>query len=226
MGMNIGAKNYNDSAYQKELSRMNIVILGFYRGWNPNKSENPIQKVVANLKSLNPSLKIGQYTVLNESNNNYRDSAKKDIRDKLNSHGWWLLNASGGKVQWTHKYNAWEINFTNWAPADENGQRYPQWRAERDYQVFFQPVPEFDIWYLDNIMHKPRVKADWDSDGVDDDPSDPRILAAWRARLSGALGTYPGNCSGTAFDGQHGWRSLGARMARAAGWCISRRAYG
>src|SRR6195256_284753 len=35
MGLNIGAKNYQDVDYQKELARMDVVILGFYRGWQP-----------------------------------------------------------------------------------------------------------------------------------------------------------------------------------------------
>src|SRR5262249_565194 len=47
-----------------------------------------------------------------------------------------------------------------------------------DYTVFFRRVPEFDIVYFDGVMQQPRVKADWDSDGQDDDPADPRILAA------------------------------------------------
>src|SRR5262249_54173450 len=53
-----------------------------------------------------------------------------------------------------------------------------EWLAERDYTVFFRRVPEFDIVYFDGVMQQPRVKADWDSDGQDDDPADPRILAA------------------------------------------------
>jgi hypothetical protein len=36
MGMNIGAKNYDDASYQKELSRLDVVILGFYKGWRPS----------------------------------------------------------------------------------------------------------------------------------------------------------------------------------------------
>jgi hypothetical protein len=36
MGMNIGAKNYDDADYQKELSRLDVVILGFYKGWRPS----------------------------------------------------------------------------------------------------------------------------------------------------------------------------------------------
>ena len=33
LGMNIGAKNYDDTAYQTQLARLDVVILGFYPGW-------------------------------------------------------------------------------------------------------------------------------------------------------------------------------------------------
>ena len=66
-------------------------------------------------------------------------------------------------------------------PPDSAGRRWPQWLAERNYTAFWREVPEFDIVYLDNVMVRSRVKADWNFDGKDDDAGDPDINAAHRA---------------------------------------------
>ncbi len=182
MGMNIGAKNYQDSGYQKDLARMDVVILGFYRGWQPpgyaSNATSAIRKTVQAIKAQNPNILVGQYTVLNETYDNPRDTATLDLRDKLNANKWWLFNAAGRKVQWTAEYSAWDINFTTWARPDSEGRRWPEWLAERNYAVFFRDVPEFDIVYVDNVMIRPRMTADWDADGVNDDPKDSRIVSA------------------------------------------------
>src|SRR5947209_3381862 len=71
MGMNIGAKNYDDPAYEKQLAKLDVVMLGFYRGWRPDgfasSSTEAIRKAVQQIKSQHPGMLVGQYTVLNES---------------------------------------------------------------------------------------------------------------------------------------------------------------
>lgn len=179
MGMNIGKKDYNQLEYQADLAKMDIVILGFYKGWQPEKGYT-IGKAVRDLQTRNSRLLVGQYTVLNEARDVAGDTANGDVVFKLGTAGWWLRNSAGDRVQWTSAYSAREINFTHWAKPDAKGMRYPQWSAIRNFDVYFRNIPEFRIWYTDNIMHRPRVTADWDGDGVDDNPDDPRILKAWR----------------------------------------------
>jgi hypothetical protein len=178
MGMNIGEKHYHDTAYQRELAKLDIVILGFYRGWGGRP--DAMRQVVRELKRQNPAILVGQYSVMNELRDEAKDQALADSRSKVGDAAWWLRNHAGNRVQWTSQFNAWEVNFTHLAKADAQGKRYPQWLAERDYRVYHEPVPEFDFWYTDNVMRRPRVRADWDGDGVDDDPQSPRILKAWR----------------------------------------------
>jgi hypothetical protein len=182
LGMNIGAKNYEDPRYQRELARLDVVVLGFYRGWAPagyaRNSPEAMRKAVAALKALNPRLLVGQYSVLNETYDDPKDVATADLRGKLTESGWWLKDAAGRKVQWTAQFNAWVVNYTNWARPDGAGLRWPQWLALRDHAAYFRDVPELDIVFFDNVFARPRVRADWDGDGRDDDESDPRILAA------------------------------------------------
>ena len=114
-GMNIGAKNYDDKTYQQNLSKLDLVILGFYKNWGGSAAA--IRTAVQDLKKLNPELIVGQYTILNEAKD-YQNDASDDIREKLTTEGWWLLNASGAKTQWTADYNAYEVNFTSYANTD------------------------------------------------------------------------------------------------------------
>lgn len=185
MGMNIGAKNYEDAGYQRDISRLDVVILGFYRGWQPpGYAANPtlaMRKVVRAIKARNPGILVGQYTILSEAYDNPNDPATLDLRDKLHADQWWLLNAAGRKVQWTAQYSTWEINFTNWTRPDASGRRWPEWLADRNYTVYFRDIPEFDIVFLDGVITPLRVTADWDLDKADDSRNDPTILAAHHA---------------------------------------------
>lgn len=185
MGMNIGAKIYDKPDYQRDLSRLDVAILGFYKGWQPPgyaaTAGLAMRKAVQAIKALNPDILIGQYTVLNEVSGDSADSASRDLRDKLNDSDWWLLNAHGRRVQWTGDYSNWEVNFTDWTRADREGRRWPEWLAQRNYEVFFREVPAFDIVYLDNVMTRSRVRADWKRDGKDRDPGDADMLSAHRA---------------------------------------------
>ena len=178
-GMNIGNKNYDDAAYQKQLARLDIVILGFYRGWQPVAGYRAAD-AVRDIRAENPNLLLGQYTILNEARDVLGDAAKRDVVTKITQSDWWLRNARGKRVQWTRRYSAWEVNFTRWAKPDSNGERYPQWSAQRDYKVFFKHIPQLSIWYTDNVMYRPRVRADWNGDGIKDSPDAPHVLASWR----------------------------------------------
>ena len=125
MGMNIGAKNYEDARYQQDLSRLDVVILGFYRGWQPpgyaSSPQLAMRRVLHDIKARNPAILIGQYTVLNEAYDDPKDAASADLRQKLYANNWWLHDAAGRKVQWTSEYSTWEINFTEWARPDPEG---------------------------------------------------------------------------------------------------------
>lgn len=183
MGMNIGAKNYDDPKYLDALSHPDVVILGFYPGWRGKDGKALMGAVVQAIKQRNPWSLIGQYTILSETQDSGdRTSADTDKGKKLDREGWWLLDAKRKRVQWTDKYTAFEANISEWTKPDENGLRYPEWLARRDYDIYFRPTPGFDIWYFDNALSKPAVKtADWNRDGMNDANDDPEIVRAHRA---------------------------------------------
>ena len=178
MGMNIGRKHYDDAEYQRQLARLDVVILGFYKGWKPDYG---MAKVLHNLKELSRNhVLVGQYTCLNECQDNPKNAANLEIQQKLHDMNWWARKADGTRVQWTAEYRAWDINFTAGSKPDADGRRYPQWFAEWNDRVLFKPA-SFDIWYCDNVFVRPRVTADWDGNGKDGDRKDPAVAAKYRA---------------------------------------------
>jgi hypothetical protein len=181
LGVNIGAKNYESVAYQAAMAKLDVVILGFYRGWQNGYAATPalaMRKVVRSLKASNPKILVGQYTILNSALDDPNDTASLDIQVKLDAADWWLLNAAKRKVQYTREYGpTWEVNVSTWAPQDAGGKRWPEWIAERNYDVFFRDIPEFDIMFFDNVGNV-RVAADWNRDGADEPLNSPAVLAA------------------------------------------------
>jgi hypothetical protein len=181
LGMNIGAKNYDDPAYQQALARLDVAILAFHPGWRGDTDGKIIQQAVVALKKLNPALKVGQYTMLNESADDPAKTANDDVIVKLNDTDWWLRNADDDKVQWTPLYTAYDINITDWTEPDANGERFPQWLARRNHARYFDPIPELDVWYFDGVMKYSRIgQADWRLGNENVSSQLPDVAAAYR----------------------------------------------
>lgn len=121
-----------------------------------------VRDTVRAIKKCNPHILIGQYSNPVEAYDDLNKYvADKDKYFKLYRVAWWLRNAAGRKIQWTSENDAWMINITEWAKTDSQGRRYPQWLAERDYRMYREPVPEFDIWYFENL----NPFCEWDGSG-------------------------------------------------------------
>lgn len=182
MGMNIGTKNYDDPAYQKELSRLSWVILGFYPGWRGQQTGQSIGSAVSMLKRLNSQLAVGQYTNVMEAYDEkpnllpHNDKAKK-----LTIEHWWLNSSKQGKLAWTDQYGTYLTNFTSFAQRDQEGNTYAEWLAARDAAKLFNKDNGFDIWYFDNVDTRPKIRwADWDNDGRDEDGFSEKGTRAYR----------------------------------------------
>ena len=184
--MRNGVKNYDDPIQQAAIAKFPRAALGFYRKWNGDVGGDKIGAAVRAIKALSPATLIGQYTILNEAaNNTATNQASSDIAIKINAADWWLRDAAGAIAQYTTAYGKYDLNITEWSPADADGLRYPQWLARRDYAQFFATVPEFDFVYSDNCIDPYRGgPADWMRDGTDRAADDPVILTAWRRGMA------------------------------------------
>jgi hypothetical protein len=121
-----------------------------------------LQAVASALKSRNPEIRIAQYTAMNEvlcypstTQDQY------DIATEVSRNNWWLRTADGKRVQWTTEYNNCDINFSAYAPRNDKGQTFAQWKWQRDYGVWFGKSPDVDYVFVDNFWHLTRNDADW-----------------------------------------------------------------
>lgn len=190
--------------YRSALAKHDIVILGMWRGWSGRDAETneqlDMRDVVVDIKSRaaqrgNGGMLIGKYTMFMESGSDSEPgSASYDKFTKLNgetgpgyssNNDWWARNSNGEGVG-SYPGN-WNTNVTEFVQRDSNGDTWPEWAVTRDYNVYFKDVPELDIWYIDNWFYRPRVKADWDGDGTNDDRNSESVGRAYRTGFVNGL---------------------------------------
>jgi putative glycosyl hydrolase-like family 15 (GHL15) protein len=173
----VGDHNLGAAAERALIARFDLAMLGLYAGWSQNGLS--IQAAAQALKTLKPSILVGNYSVLNEAYYNTHPDARTT---KLSATNWWLRDAAGKMVQWTSSYGAWDVNITAWAAPDANGQRYPQWVADWFDSQYFAGSTAFDIWYFDNVMVRPRdPPADWKLNATNQESTDADVASAFRA---------------------------------------------
>jgi len=167
-----------DKASDRELAaRFGLTVLGF-NGWTSSADR---QSRVANIRSLNPSIKLAQYVWASEM---YDVVALKDplypAWKAVNDNNWWARNAAGARVQWSTQFSDFVVNLTAWAPKDANGQSWAQVRAKWDTDTLLKSTPGIDYIFIDNFMPRPLLDADWKRIGTNQSRTDPEIQSAWR----------------------------------------------
>ncbi|HWA86449.1 MAG TPA: Ig-like domain-containing protein [Opitutus sp.] len=181
-GVNYGAKNYQDTTYQGKLAKLDFAVLGFFRGW----AHPDIRTAVQQIKALHPNMLIGQYTIQeSEYTTSDPSNSEYDINVELNAGvgpggvgDWWAYDNAGNHTSENSAQP--ETNITEYVEPDASGLWFSQWMAQRSYNVFFSPVPEFDVWFVDNVFYKPRRDADWNRDGTNDSKDDAGVRTDYR----------------------------------------------
>ena len=197
------SNDLGDPEFRQRLARHDILVLGTWRGFsvtdNVTGERLRLRDVVVDIKNRaqsigNRGILVGKYTNINESGNNPDNSASRDKWDKLHSetgpgyprnNDWYARDKNGEHTgTWP---GSWLTNVTDFVQRDANGDTYSEWVVRRDYDLFFRDTPELDLWFFDNWFYRPRVDADWDGDGVDDDRNDPAVRTYFRQGYRDAL---------------------------------------
>lgn len=145
---------YEDPAYQKEIARLDYAILG--------STQTSINETAVAIRKLNPNIILAKYTKMqgvpqtfpgyNEIRRRKLDSAKGP--NSTNAFDWWARDYEGNKV--TNFPNNWVPNFTRYVQPDSSGDRFPEWAAKQDYEMWFH----HDVWdavFEDSVWFKPRT---------------------------------------------------------------------
>ena len=183
-GMLIGSpQNYSDTTYRSQIAKLDMAILGMYKGWNSSGHATSVNAI----KALNSGILLGNYTIMTEVPNPSSDAATADLRTKLGSEvgpggvgDWWAYDSAGAHTDWSGgTYGANDTNVTLLTTVDSSGDRWPQWMAKRD-NTYVVGVANFDIWFSDNNFYRPRVDADWDRSGSNDSADNATVRTNWR----------------------------------------------
>lgn len=190
--------------YRQALAKHDIVIMGFWRNWSGLDTQSnellTMRDVLIDIKSRaaqigNDDILLGKYTIFMESGSDdtVGGSPSEKFQKLSNEVGpgysrnndWWARNADGENT--SSYYGNWNTNITDFVTPDSNGDTWPEWAATYDYEEFFESVPELDIWFIDNWFYRPRVKADWDGDGRNDDRNADNVKRYYREGMLDGL---------------------------------------
>ena len=189
--------------YRQALAKNDILILGMWRRWSKVDDVTGVQltirDVVVDIRRRaaaagNSGIRIAKYTAINESSSDPSSGASRERWEKLHSeigpgypinNDWWARTKDGEHTSsWPGQ---WHVNLTEYVQRDRNGDTYPEWAVQTDYEVFFRDTPEFDMWFFDNWFYRPRVTADWDGDGSNDDRNSESVRGDFRQGYMNAL---------------------------------------
>jgi hypothetical protein len=161
-----------------QVSRFQLAVLNMY----PSMGVPYMQNMVNTLRTAHSDIRLAQYVVLNELVGTA--AANTDLYPavtQVNAMNWWVRDAvTHNQVQWTNTYGTYEVNMTDWAPADSTGKRWPQWKANFDTTSLLKNISGLNYIFNDNVMFQPRYDADLMRIGTNQSRNDPTIMAHFR----------------------------------------------
>ena len=109
--------NYHQTPYQQQIARLDLAILGVYNTWALG-GKTPAQ-IVEEIKSYNPQIRLGNYTITTQVPTDNGDDATADLRLKLTTEqgpntvgDWRVYNAAGAHTNWSDgTYPVWDTNM-------------------------------------------------------------------------------------------------------------------
>lgn len=162
-----------------KIARYSYATLGLQDWGASRRAMNPVW--VKQIKALNPSIKLGQYTIMSESRDplGVADPASRWV-PIITANDWWLRDAAGKRVG-NPRYNVFAINGTDWARQDANGDRFPQVKAKIDTETLLGSLRAagLDFVFIDNASET-WFDGNFKQDGAIQKHSDADVGAAWR----------------------------------------------
>jgi Hypothetical glycosyl hydrolase family 15 len=180
-GIQVGTPyDYNDPTLQAELAKQAVTVLGYYPGLTPGGES--MDSIVKSIKALNPNTLIFVYIEEDEEylNADVTGTANQALRDRIIANNWWLYpdTSDTDPVPSFYGDGGYTINNSVYTPKDPaTGMDAVDWMTHWYVQNYF-PSSSLDGLFMDNVFTQPRVSGDWDRDGDDLAPTDPKAEAA------------------------------------------------
>lgn len=174
---NGGRANYNDPAYQADLARLSVMVLKYWPGLAPGGES--MESAVQSIKRQNPNALVFLYTDADGALPTATGSMAPLI-GKITAMHWWLA-AGASVVPSFYGSGEMTINDSPYTAKDADGDDSIDWIAKWYVNNYYQPNPDIDGFFMDNVFAKPRVDGDWYNDGTVLSAADPRAAAALQA---------------------------------------------
>jgi hypothetical protein len=173
--------DYNNPAYISALAKQSISILSDWPGFAPGGES--MDSVVKAIKAINPNALVFLYIQEDNQNPYGAPDSVSELRNKLNAMKWWLYpNTSFASPVPSINSTVWyTINNTPYTPKDSNGDDSVDWMTKWYVTNIYDPNPDIDGLFMDNVFVRPNVAGDWYRNGTVLQPSDPRAQAAIQA---------------------------------------------
>ena len=190
-----GNRRESNPDYRQTQSKADILILGMWHKFRVNDDVSGISMgvgdVVRDIKrradAVNHPILIAKYTNFMESTGEGESATKIESEVGPRGSDWWVYDADTGERVSTFKNN-YNINITDHTTPDENGDRYPEWKAVKYYENFYRDIPELNLWFIDNWFYRPRTnRADWDGNGTNDSKNSAQVRHDYQIGLLRAL---------------------------------------
>jgi hypothetical protein len=170
---NGGSHNYGDAAYQADLAKLRVVIVGAWPGWGSG-SKTTLEQAVRGIKKINPNTLVFQY--VNSMEVSATDASVAPYFAKVDAMKWWL-NVPGSTDKILSEYgvqtgkSVFQINNTLFTAKDSDGYQEWEWQAHWVVDQYYIKAPSLDGFFEDNVFYQPRIAGDWNRDGVKDTPA-------------------------------------------------------
>jgi hypothetical protein len=198
-------------AVQQQLARFDLVVTGMGMHSNLTRRIEAVAGIHSAAAALGKTCPVYNYNIISEvvsSPSSWMVGTPLPeggtVYTKMQANpSWWMRNAAGQRMTWTHQYEGVDCNIGLHTTPDSMGRRLPQWRA--DIWLQFHETVGFDGIWMDNMLPSPLLY--WETGG---DYSD-----TW-AHDWGGVGYAPGDWNLTGVNAAH--TSETARASVAAGF--------
>jgi hypothetical protein len=184
-----GLADYESDYFRTRAPKYHALILTQWPGWQFGTRLHPetglhwtMAEVMQDIKARS---NVGTRMFIYVNNNEMSDPTNSGdayfpVWRKLNDEHWWLYPAgtTGVPVRSTFSNAQGIVNNTKITPTlpptDAAGKTWIQWKADFDYgfdvvgDANNAPNDFVDGFFMDNVFWAPRVRGDWDRDGVND----------------------------------------------------------
>jgi hypothetical protein len=198
--MNGARHKYDTASWQQSAARYDLALWGLWETWGNDGRLMSFTQACANLKALNPNVKLFVY-------HNWEASASNDggvrpvFRNTLNAQNWWLRTSfpSGSVVTINAYGDVFSIPNTFPGGPTLNGQNYAQWVMStyvRDvyvngvYPANHPANPHIDGFFFDNVFMMYDKTGDWNRDGVSDAQNNLALGALYRQGVVEGVAAY------------------------------------